>query len=70
MTLSEREQAEDLLRETSNYLNNLLDYANAPIIVWDPHFRISRFNPAFERLTGYRSQEVIGLGLGYSFPGR
>ena len=66
--ISEREQAEYLLRETSNYLNNLLDYANAPIIVWDPHFRISRFNPAFERLTGYRSQDVIGLGLDILFP--
>ena len=61
--ISEREQAEYLLRETSNYLNNLLDYANAPIIVWDPHFRISRFNPAFERLTGYKSNDVIGLDL-------
>jgi PAS domain S-box-containing protein len=66
--ITEREQAEDLLRETSNYLNNLLDYANAPIIVWDTHFRISRFNPAFERLTGYQSQEVIGLGLDILFP--
>jgi PAS domain S-box-containing protein len=66
--ITEREQAEDLLRETSNYLNNLLDYANAPIIVWDTHFRISRFNPAFERLTGYKSQEVIGLGLDILFP--
>ena len=66
--ITEREQAEELLRETSNYLNNLLDYANAPIIVWDPHFRISRFNPAFERLTGYQSHEVIGLGLDMLFP--
>jgi PAS domain S-box-containing protein len=66
--ISEREQAEYLLRETSNYLNNLLDYANAPIIVWDPHFRISRFNPAFERLTGYKSNDVIGLGLDILFP--
>jgi PAS domain S-box-containing protein len=66
--ITEREQAEDLLRETSNYLSNLLDYANAPIIVWDPHFRISRFNPAFERLTGYKSQDVLGLGLDILFP--
>ncbi|MGP8079447.1 MAG: MEDS domain-containing protein [Dehalococcoidales bacterium] len=66
--ISEHKQAEDLLRETSNYLNNLLNYANAPIIVWDPHFRISRFNPAFERLTGYKSQEVLGLGLDILFP--
>lgn len=67
--ISERKQAEELLRETSNYLNNLFDYANAPIIVWDPQFRISRFNPAFERLTGYKSREVIGLGLDILFPG-
>lgn len=66
--VSERVQAEQLLRETSNYLNNLLDYANAPIIVWDPQFRISRFNPAFERLTGYKSSDVIGLGLDILFP--
>ncbi len=66
--ITDREQAEELLRETSNYLNNLLDYANAPIIVWDPHFRISRFNPAFERLTGYQSHEVIGLNLDILFP--
>jgi PAS domain S-box-containing protein len=66
--ISEHKQAEDLLRETSNYLNNLLDYANAPIIVWDPHFRISRFNPAFERLTGFKSKDVLGLGLDILFP--
>ena len=50
---TEREKAEDLLRETTNYLNNLFQtYANAPIIVWDPQFHITRFNHAFERLTG------------------
>jgi PAS domain S-box-containing protein len=66
--ISEYKQAQDLLQETGNYLNNLLDYANAPIIVWDTHFRISRFNPAFERLTGYKSREVLGLGLDILFP--
>ena len=66
--ISERQQAENLLRETSNYLNSLLDYANAPIIVWDTHFRISRFNPAFERLTGYKAQDVLGLNLDILFP--
>jgi len=66
--ISEYKQAQDLLQETGNYLNNLLDYANAPIIVWDTHFRISRFNPAFERLTGYKSRAVLGLGLDILFP--
>ena len=66
--ISDHKQAEDLLRETSRYLNSLFDYANAPIIVWDNHFRISRFNPAFERLTGRKSRDVLGLGLDILFP--
>jgi len=66
--ITEREQAEALLRETTNYLNNLFNYANAPIIVWDPQFRISRFNPAFERLTGYKANFLLGEQLGLLFP--
>jgi PAS domain S-box-containing protein len=66
--VSEHKHAEVLLRETSSYLNSLLDYANAPIIVWDAQFRISRFNPAFERLTGRSSRDVLGLGLEILFP--
>ena len=56
------------LRETRDYLNNLLDYANAPIIVWDPSFRITQFNHAFEWLTGRTSKEVIGSSLDILFP--
>jgi len=33
-----------------------------------PAFPDLRFNPAFERLTGYQSHEVIGLGLDMLFP--
>ena len=40
------------LRETRDYLDNLFNYANAPIIVWNPNYEITRFNHAFERLTG------------------
>ena len=64
----ERRQAEERLRETRDYLNNLLDYANAPIIVWDPSFRITRFNHAFERLTGFSANEVSGKKLSILFP--
>ena len=49
-------------------MNNLLDYANAPIIVWDPQFRITRFNHAFERLTGISADEAIGKQLDILFP--
>ena len=56
------------LRETRDYLNNLFNYANAPIIVWNPEFEITRFNHAFERLTGRAAKEVIGGKLDILFP--
>ncbi len=68
INVAERKQAEEKLQETQNYLNNLLNYANAPIIVWDPSFRITRFNHAFERLTGLSADEVIGRQLDILFP--
>ena len=36
--ITELKRTEEKLRDTSRYLENLLDYANAPIIVWDPDF--------------------------------
>ena len=66
--MAERERAEGALRETNEYLENLFNYANAPIIVWDPQFRITRFNHAFESLTGKRADEVIGKSLELLFP--
>ena len=56
------------LRETKDYLENLLGYANAPIIVWDPEFQITRFNRAFERLTGRSAAAVLGMELSFLFP--
>ncbi|MGD0794637.1 MAG: PAS domain S-box protein [Dehalococcoidales bacterium] len=63
-----RRQAEDTLRETRDYLDNLFNYANAPIIVWDPEFRITQFNHAFERLTGRAAAAVLGKKLDILFP--
>jgi PAS domain S-box-containing protein len=66
--ITKRKEAESVLLETTEYLQNLLDYSNAPIIVWDPAFRITRFNHAFERLTGRTEQEVVGRHLSLLFP--
>ncbi|MFH1834275.1 MAG: PAS domain S-box protein, partial [bacterium] len=66
--ISERKQAEAALRETNEYLDNLINYANAPIIVWDPELRITRFNRAFEVLTGRKAEAVIGESLEILFP--
>ncbi len=61
--ITERKHAEESLRETRDYLESLLDHANAPIIVWDPAFLITRFNRAFEQLSGYTAAEVVGNNL-------
>jgi diguanylate cyclase (GGDEF)-like protein/PAS domain S-box-containing protein len=66
--ITERKRAEEALRQTRDYLEKLIDYANAPIIVWDPSFTITRFNDAFERLTGRPANQVIGQRLEVLFP--
>ncbi|MCK4818165.1 PAS domain S-box protein, partial [bacterium] len=66
--ITKRKKAEEALQETHDYLDKLINYANAPIIVWDPKFRVTMFNRAFERLTGYTSDEVIGQDLNMLFP--
>jgi PAS domain S-box-containing protein len=66
--ITERKRAEEELREMRDYLESLIKYANAPIIVWDPEFTITQFNHAFERLSGYETGEVVGKNLKMLFP--
>ena len=66
--ITKRKQMDLALRESNAYLENLINYATAPIIVWDPQFRITRFNHAFEALTGRIEQEVTGQSLALLFP--
>ncbi|MEI6138382.1 MAG: PAS domain S-box protein [Mariniphaga sp.] len=68
LDITERKKAEKSLHETNSYLENLINYANAPIIVWDPQFRITRFNNAFAHLTGISEKEVLGQTLEVLFP--
>jgi len=66
--ITRHKHAEEMLMETRDYLENLIGYANAPIIVWDTSFKITIFSHAFERLTGYTEGEVLGLPLEILFP--
>jgi|WetSurMetagenome_2_1015567.scaffolds.fasta_scaffold01619_4 PAS domain S-box-containing protein len=66
--ITERKMIEDDIRETRDYLDNLFNYANAPIIVWDADLKITRFNHAFEKLTGLESSEVVGKKIDILFP--
>ena len=63
-----RKGTEAALRETRDYLDNLITYANTPIIVWDPDFLITRFNRAFQVLTGLSESDAIGKPLAILFP--
>ena len=56
------------LSEIRDYLDNLFNFANAPIIVWNPRLEITRFNHAFERLTGCSADEVLGDRVDILFP--
>jgi len=56
------------LKKSKEYLENLFRNANAPIIVWDNQFNISRFNPAFEVLTGRKAVDAIGNSIEILFP--
>jgi len=66
--ITDHKRAEKELRRTKDYLENLINYANAPIIVWNPDTRIQLFNHAFEHLTGYTSSEVEDKKLDMLFP--
>jgi PAS domain S-box-containing protein len=55
-------------REANEYLENLINCANAPIIVWNTKYKITRFNRAFETITGRSEKEVLGNSLEILFP--
>ena len=64
----ELKQAAKALHESHDYLENLFNYANSPMIVWDPKGKITRFNHAFENMTGITADGVIGQKLDVLFP--
>ena len=70
--ITERKFTEELVGEnsrvTNEYLENLFNYANVPIIVWDSSLVITRFNHAFKILSGYEATEVRGKKIDLLFP--
>jgi len=66
--ITERKHIEENLRQTRDYLENIFNYSNAPFICWDREFKITRFNHAFEQLTDYKQEDVIGKNLKILFP--
>jgi PAS domain S-box-containing protein len=46
----------------------LINYGNAPIIVWNTQYKITLFNKAFASITGKTEKDVIGKSLEILFP--
>ena len=70
--LSKKELAlrdrEKQLAETNTYLSNLISYAANPIVIWDVNSRITGFNKAFEKLSGFIESNVMGRDFDVLFP--
>jgi PAS domain S-box-containing protein len=63
-----RRKADDQVRETNTYLTNLITHAPNPIVTWDINSKITRFNRAFEDLTGFSETDVLGHDFDILFP--
>jgi PAS domain S-box-containing protein len=61
-------EGEKIEWETRYYLENLVNYTNAPLIVWDHDLLIVRFDQAFEEMTGWSKAEVLGKKIDLLFP--
>ncbi len=50
------------------YFENLFKFSNVPIIIWDKDLKITRFNSAFEKLSGRTEESIIGKSIDILFP--
>ncbi|MFC1920339.1 PAS domain S-box protein, partial [Chloroflexota bacterium] len=59
--ITERRETEEALQESEAFQARLLDISPNPIFVINPDTSIRYVNPALEKLTGFTSDELIGL---------
>jgi len=58
--ITERKRAEEALRESERRYSELIQESPDPIISFDPLGHIRTYNPAAQRLAGYKPEEVLG----------
>ncbi|SMF97261.1 PAS domain S-box-containing protein [Methylomagnum ishizawai] len=66
--ISERKQAEEALRNQEERIRTVFEHVVDAIITIDSHGLIHSFNPAAERIFGYRAEEVLGRNVGLLMP--
>ncbi len=58
--VTERKQAEEVLKKERDFTNAVLDTVGSIVLVLDRTGRIVRFNRTCELISGYRADEVVG----------
>ena len=58
--VTERKRTEGELRRTRDYLDNIIESSLDAIIIADLHGYTTRVNKSFQKLTGYKEEEIIG----------
>ncbi len=56
----ERKNADEVLRQSEQRLNLLIQQTPLAVIEWDNDSRVARWNPAAERVFGYTADEAVG----------
>jgi PAS domain S-box-containing protein len=65
LDITERERAEEALRESEEFSTSLLENSPHSIIVINPDTSVRYINPAFEKLYGWTLDEVVGIKVPY-----
>jgi PAS domain S-box-containing protein len=60
LDITERRETIEALRAEHQFVQSLVETAQAVVLVLDPQGRIMQFNPFMEKLSGYRLDEVLG----------
>jgi two-component system cell cycle sensor histidine kinase/response regulator CckA len=68
MEISERKRAEKQLRETNQNLQALIQACPLAILTLDSRGHIAEWNPAAERIFGWKKEEILGQPLPYVPP--
>ncbi|MBN1191516.1 MAG: PAS domain S-box protein [Dehalococcoidales bacterium] len=63
--VTERKLAEEALRESEDFNSSILNNAPNPIYVIEPDTAVKYVNEAFENLTGFSEEEVVGKVVPY-----
>jgi len=71
MDITDRKRAEEALRETNETLRTLIQASPLGIVVMDRQEKVRIWNPAAERIFGWKSHETLGRALhAMAAPGR